>query len=238
MAAKFPSRKRPPVPKRNHSGRNFGNFFVPLFRKCRRGIVYIQAIKKEEAEAPPYPFPVFFPGQEARTELIGFGTGFVINKDGLILTSEHVVRNAREIKVSLYDGKQCSGELVWSDQDHDIALLKLDSEQNLPPLPLGSSRRSEVGEIVMSVGNPLGLENSLTSGVISRKHKSVAVSDTELQDIIQTDCAINPGSSGGPLINLKGQVIGMNAFMAKNKNGLGFALGIDGIKNRIRRFLD
>lgn len=231
------------VRKNGAAVRPFGNHFVPLFRKCRRGIVYIQAVSREKETALPYPYvypilPYAMPGQERQKELLGIGTGFAINRKGLILTSEHIVRDSTEIHISLHNGKQCPGKLVWTDKDHDIALLKAEGATDLVPLPLGSSSSSEVGEIVMSIGNPLGLENSLTSGVISGKHKSVTVSDLELRDIIQTDCAMNPGSSGGPLINLRGQVIGMNAFIAKNKNGLGFALGIDGIKNRIRPFID
>lgn len=220
------------------SGRQTGNYLVPIYRKCRRGIVDIQAIRERTEPAFPQSFFDFMPPPERRQEMAAFGTGFVVNRKGWILTSDHVVRDAREIRIGLHNGKKCSAKVVWNDKEHDIALLEVEGSPPLQPLPLGSSRRSEVGEFVLSIGNPLGLENSLTSGVISRKHKSVAVSDKDLDDVIQTDCAINPGSSGGPLINLKGEVIGMNAFMAKNKNGLGFALGIDGIKSRIREYLD
>jgi serine protease Do len=218
--------------------RHAGNYFVRIFRKARKGVVFIRAVKEygPEESAPPYSY--FYPGEpEPNVAAVGIGTGFIIRRDGLILTSEHVVNRPRQIYVKLYNGRIYEGRLVWSDEDHDIALVRIHAPVRLTPLPLGSSGASKVGEIVMSIGNPLGLENSITSGIISRKHDSISISGIEMNDLIQTDCAINPGSSGGPLINLRGQVIGMNAFMAKNKNGLGFALGIDGIKARIRSFL-
>jgi serine protease Do len=216
-----------------------GNYFVRIFRKARKGVVFIRTLQNNEQEHELHPsFPFIVPRESERNDMVyGIGTGFVIHRNGLIVTSEHVVSNPRTISVKIYNGKRYSGKVIWSDKDHDIAVIKIDSSSPLFPLPLGSSKNSQVGEIVLSIGNPLGLESSITSGIISRKHHSVSLSDIKLRDIIQTDCAINPGSSGGPLINLKGQVIGMNAFIAKNKNGLSFALGIDGIKNRIRRFL-
>ncbi|WP_276354369.1 S1C family serine protease [Cohnella caldifontis] len=218
--------------------RHAGNYFVRIFRKARKGVVFIRAIKENESYEPAAPYSYFFPGEpEPNLTAVGIGTGFIIRRDGLILTSEHVVNRPRQILVKLHNGRIYQGRLVWSDEDQDIALLRIQAPVPLTPLPLGSSGASKVGEIVMSIGNPLGLENSITSGIISRKHDSVTISGIEMNDLIQTDCAINPGSSGGPLINLRGRVIGMNAFMAKNKNGLGFALGIDGIKARIRPFL-
>ncbi|CAM3830497.1 trypsin-like peptidase domain-containing protein [Cohnella lubricantis] len=216
-----------------------GNDFVRLFRRARRGVVFIRTLKENEPDEPEPFFPFFLPGEpEPKEVIVGIGTGIVLSKDGLVLTSEHVVNRPRKILVKLNKGTVCEGKVLWADPEQDIALLRIDKRAaaSLSPLPLGSSRKSKVGEIVLSIGNPLGLENSITSGIISGKHRSVAMQDRRLSDIIQTDCAINPGSSGGPLINARGQVIGMNAFMAKNKNGLGFALGIDGIKERIRRY--
>ncbi|WP_169306721.1 S1C family serine protease [Cohnella pontilimi] len=212
--------------------------FVRIYRSARKGVVFIRTVKNNEENEYEPPFSYFFPREsEPNDTVLGIGTGFVIDKNGLIVTSEHVVRDSRTITVKLYNGKPHRAKVVWSDEDHDVAILKIETASSLHPLRLGSSKKSEIGEIVVAIGNPLGLESSITSGIISGKHDSVALSDIELTDIIQTDCAINPGSSGGPLLNLKGEVIGMNAFIAKNKNGLSFALGIDGIKKRIRRFL-
>lgn len=236
MAASRSRSKRP----RRYSSRNAGHDFVRLFRRARRGVVFIRTLKENEPEEPEPFFPFFLPGEpEPKEVVVGIGTGIVLSQDGLVLTSEHVVSRPRKILVKLNKGTVCEGKVIWADPVQDIALLRIDkpATASLLPLPLGSSRKSKVGEIVLSIGNPLGLENSITSGIISGKHRSVSMQDRRLEDIIQTDCAINPGSSGGPLLNVRGQVIGMNAFMAKNKNGLGFALGIDGIKERIRRYL-
>jgi serine protease Do len=216
--------------------RHSGGGFVRLFRKARKGVVFIRTLKREEEPQSSFPF-FYTPAPEPKEVVLGIGTGIVLTRDGLILTSEHVVNGAQTIFVKTFDGKVHRGKHVWGDAEQDVALLKIDSSVPLAPLPLGSSGKSKIGEIVMSVGNPLGLENSITSGIISGKHRKVKISERELEDIIQTDCAINPGSSGGPLINRQGQVIGMNAFMAKNKNGLGFALGMDGILARIKRYL-
>jgi serine protease Do len=214
---------------------NHGNHFVRIFRNVRRGVVFIRTDQYNNDDFYNPEFLYFFPRERVTTQVLG--TGFVIRKNGLILTSEHVVTNPRQVTVKLYSGKQYSGSVIWSDSSHDIAIVKIEPVQPLFPLPFGSSRNSKVGEIVMSIGNPLGLEHSITTGVISGKHNSLSISDKNIDDIIQTDCAINPGNSGGPLINLNGQVIGMNAFVAKNQQGLGFALGADGIKKRIQRYL-
>lgn len=219
------------------AGGRYGGDFVRLYRRASKGVVFIRTLKEEE-EAEPEPFFPFFPPlePERKEAVVGIGSGIVLSKDGLVLTSEHVVANPRKIVVKLSGGKVCEARLVWGDSERDIALLRLVRPGALTPLPLGSSRASRIGEVVLALGNPLGLENSITSGIISGKHRSVRVSERQLEDIIQTDCAINPGSSGGPLLNVRGQVIGMTAFMAKDKNGLNFALGIDGIKARIRPY--
>jgi serine protease Do len=176
--------------------------------------------------------------EEASTESVG--TGFIIRKDGYILTSEHVVHDAEAIQVKLHNGNQYPAQLVWSDAVRDLAVLRIRTGKALTPLPLGSSATTKVGEMVISVGNPLGLEQTITTGVISAKNRQMASSRNRkiYEDILQTDCAINPGNSGGPVINLNGQAIGMNAFVVKDNQGLGFAIGIDSIKNRISRFLD
>jgi serine protease Do len=223
--------------KRNPAYKHHGNYFVRLFHKARRSVISISTLKNEENDSVNPFFPFLFPRDTP--SVLGMGTGFVIHRNGMILTTEHVVNKALQVTIKLYNGKRCAGRVIWSDPIRDIALIQTNPTISLPPLPLGSSRNSKVGELVMSIGNPMGLEYSTTTGVISGKNRPVVFSNSDkmFEDIIQTDCAINPGSSGGPLINLNGQVIGMNAFIARDNQGLGFAIGIDGIKKRIHRFL-
>jgi serine protease Do len=223
--------------KRNPAYKHHGNYFVRLFHKARRSVISISTLKNEENDRVNPFLPFLFPRDTP--SVLGMGSGFVIHRNGMILTSEHVVNKALQVTIKLYNGKQCAGRVIWSDPIHDIALIQTNPTISLPPLPLGSSRNSKVGELVMAIGNPMGLEYSTTTGVISGKNRPVVFSNSDklFEDIIQTDCAINPGSSGGPLINLNGQVIGMNAFIASDNQGIGFAIGIDEIKKRIHRYL-
>lgn len=156
----------------------------------------------------------------------------------MCLTSEHVIHNAQQITVKLYSGEQRLAKVVWSDEKRDLAVLQIPTRKRLTPLPLGSSEESRVGEFVISVGNPMGLDHTVTKGIISAKNRPVRIAGKLYEDIIQTDCAINPGNSGGPLINLNGEVVGMNAFIIKNNQGLGFAVGIDSIKAQIGKYIE
>jgi len=216
------------------------NFFVPIVEKAKPAIVSITT--DDHIDNPSvrdilyqFFFPTFpSPEREVRHS---FGTGFIIHPAGYILTSEHVIHNARNIQVSLYDGKSKNAKIVWSDAKRDIALIQIHHRTALPVLPLGSSKEAQVGELVISIGNPLGLENTVTTGVISAKNRPVQISGKIYEDIIQTDAAINPGNSGGPLINMNGEAIGMNAFIIRDNHGLGFAIGIDSIKPFINKLL-
>lgn len=221
--------------------RHPGNYFVPIAERAKKSVISIRAkLKTPKKERISSLFPSFgwpYEEEEALTESVG--TGFIIRKDGYILTSEHVVHDAETIQVKLHNGNRYAAQLVWSDTIRDLAVLRIRAGRALVPLPLGSSTSTKVGEMVISVGNPLGLEHTITTGVISAKNRQMASSRSKkvYEDILQTDCAINPGNSGGPVINLNGQAIGMNAFVVKDNQGLGFAIGIDSIKNRISRFL-
>lgn len=223
--------------KKSSSYRPYGNHFVRLFQKARRSVISIRTVKRTDPNTSRFSF--LFPIEEEDTEVLGIGAGFIIHRNGMILTNEHVIRDAEELAVKLFNGKRYHGKVIWSDSSYDIALIQTNARKPFLPLPLGSSKKSKVGELVMSIGNPLGLEHSISTGVISGKNRALAFSNTDkaFDDIIQTDCAINPGSSGGPLMNLKGEVIGMNAFVAKDNHGLGFAIGIDGIRKKIAPYL-
>lgn len=212
---------------------NMGASFSRLFEKTKHGVVSIRTKKWEFGEFPY--LPIF----QTKEEVLGVGTGVIIHSDGFILTNAHVVREAHELNVKLYGGKRCEASLVWEDEARDIALIRLKSYGKVRPLRLGSSGMCKVGETVMAIGTPLGLDHSVTTGVISGKNRvfRTTESNKKYEDVIQTDCAINPGNSGGPLLNLKGEVVGINAFSAKDRHGLSFAIGADGIKQLIRPVL-
>ena len=155
----------------------------------------------------------------------GAGSGFIVDKEGYVLTNEHVVHGAEEIKVTLSDGREFTGEVIGSDITTDMAIVKIDAN-NLPAVKLGDSDFLKVGEIVIAIGNPYGLEKTVTMGVVSAKGRNInAGSDgQEYRNLIQTDTAINPGNSGGPLLNTDGEVIGINTAIIAYAQGIGFAI--------------
>jgi S1-C subfamily serine protease len=169
----------------------------------------------------------------------GSGSGTVLDRGGHILTNNHVVEDARAIKVTLANGKTYDAELVGADSAHDIAVLKIDAPAaDLYPITLGASEQLKVGQRVYALGNPFGLEGTLTTGIISNVNRTLPsrVAGREMQSIIQTDAALNPGNSGGPLLDTSGRMIGMNVAIATASGqnaGVGFAIPI----NRIRRFV-
>jgi len=161
------------------------------------------------------------PRQQAR------GSGFIISKNGYILTNNHLVEGAENVTVSLADGRELDGKIVGTDSESDVALVKIDAD-NLPVLELADSDKLEVGEWVIAIGNPFGLTRTVTAGIVSAKGRS-GFKVAEIEDFIQTDAAINPGNSGGPLLNLDGGVVGMNtAILGAGVNiGIGLAIPIN-----------
>jgi serine protease Do len=189
-------------------------------------------------------FRGFFGEREYVQEVPSLGSGLIISKDGLVVTNEHVVREATQIKVTLTDGREASGTLVGSEADYDLALLKIDAK-DLPAAKLGDSDGLIIGEWAIAIGNPFGflLEDphpSVTVGVISALHRSIKTQEGTVgvyKDMIQTDAAINPGNSGGPLVNSLGEVIGINTFIISNSGGslgIGFAIPV----NRVKHIVD
>jgi len=159
----------------------------------------------------------------------GQGSGFIISKDGFILTNNHVIEDADVIKVSLSDDREFDARLIGSDPQSDVALLKIEDPANLPVLALGDSDALEVGEWVIAIGNPFGLSQTVTVGVVSAKGRS-SVGINQYENFIQTDAAINPGNSGGPLINVHGEVVGINTALFSKTGGymgIGFAIPIN-----------
>lgn len=162
----------------------------------------------------------------------GQGSGFIISPDGYILTNNHVVGEADKILVALNDGREMEAKVIGTDPKSDVALIKVEAD-NLPVIDLGDSDKLEIGEWVIAVGNPFGLSETVTVGVVSAKSRSVGIA--EYEDFIQTDAAINPGNSGGPLLDSFGRVIGVNTAILSpsgSNAGIGFAVPIDTI-NRV-----
>ena len=165
-------------------------------------------------------------GQEQVVPRAGKGSGFIVSKEGYILTNNHVVEGADKIRVTLLDGRSFDAKTVGQDPTFDLAVIQIKAS-NLPVLPLGDSDASEVGEWVVAIGNPLGFENSVTVGVISAKNRTLQAPGVNFQGFMQTDAAINPGNSGGPLIDLKGNVIAINTAIVPYAQGIGFAIPIN-----------
>src|SRR6266404_3473333 len=186
---------------------------------------------KRTAQAPPEaadPFFQQFFGRvpQPRTQR-GLGSGFVVNADGYVVTNNHVVDGATEIRVKLADGRELPGRVVGRDPRTDLALLKVEGH-GLPTIPLGDSSALKVGEPVMAIGNPFGLEQTVTTGIVSATGR--VIGEGPYDDFIQTDASINPGNSGGPLINARGQVIGINTAIVSRSGGsvgIGFAIPVN-----------
>lgn len=153
----------------------------------------------------------------------GQGSGVIVDAEGYIVTNLHVVRGAEKIQVSLSDGRRVAGQLVGTDDDTDMALVKVDAGQLLPA-DWGDSEQLNVGALVWAVGSPFGLERSVTAGILSAKHRA-GLAGTPYQDFLQTDAAVNPGNSGGPLVNAQGEVVGINtAIVGESYQGISFAI--------------
>ena len=175
----------------------------------------------------PNPPKQFFGNQpHGKMETHALGSGFVISKEGLIITNNHVVEKASEIKVKSHSGKEYDAKLVGKDPKTDLALIQVEPDKDFPaPAALGDSDALRVGDLVMAVGNPFGLGHTVTTGIISAKSRVLGAGPYD--DFLQTDAAINPGNSGGPLFNMKGQVIGINTAIIAQGQGLGFAIPVN-----------
>src|SRR5439155_3101601 len=175
----------------------------------------------------PFDFGTPRPDREAPHR--GAGSGFIIDPDGSILTNNHVIERAERITVKLADGRTLRARVVGADPDTDVALIKVDGQTALPVARLGDSATLRMGEWVCAIGNPLGYEHSVTVGVVSSLGRKLF--DRSLDNYIQTDAAINFGNSGGPLINARGEVIGINAAISSRASSIGFAVPINGARS-------
>ena len=214
------------------------NSYADVLSRVTPAVVTVRASRRTR-EAQQFPFmddPAFReffgerfrqqqPRGEERVER-GLGSGVIVSADGYILTNHHVIDGAQDIRVELNDGRQFTAKVVGSDQPSDLAVLKVEAT-GLPVLPLGDSDRARVGDVALAVGNPLGIGQTVTSGIVSAKGRTTGLSDGSFEDFIQTDAAINRGNSGGALVNTSGELIGINSqiFSPTGGNiGIGFAI--------------
>ncbi|MGQ3686009.1 MAG: S1C family serine protease [Candidatus Loosdrechtia sp.] len=219
----------------------FPQSFADLAEMVRPAVVNISAITTVVVPGHPFreyfgrdrggPFEEFFrrffgdiPDRELRQRSLG--SGFIIDKEGFIITNNHVVERANEIVVKLADGREFKAKVVGRDPKTDIALIKISSLlRSFPALPIGDSDAMRVGDWVLAVGNPFGLEHTVTKGIISATGRVIGAGPYD--SFLQTDAPINPGNSGGPLINLKGEAIGINTAIVAAGQGIGFAIPIN-----------
>jgi len=229
-----------PIPKLKLSDPLPANLFVELAKAINPTVVNISTSvipqgrdsrdpmldMLEQFYGVPMQQPRTQPGKPRR---MGLGTGFIVREDGLIVTNAHVIQGADLIEVQLTEtGKQYKAELIGSDQRTDIALIKITPDGKLPAVSFGSSKDLEVGEWVAAFGNPYGHGHTMTKGIISSKGREIE--EINKIPLLQTDASINPGNSGGPLVNSKGQVIGVNSAIDARAQGIGFAIPIDEVK--------
>ncbi|MBI4594300.1 MAG: trypsin-like peptidase domain-containing protein [Candidatus Rokubacteria bacterium] len=215
-----PGSSRPPLAAPPELAR-FNDLLADLADRLKPGLVHVTV--RREASAP---------AEEAeQPERRSSGSGFVIDPGGLIVTNAHVVEGASTVRVRLFDGRRFAAKVIGRDNRVDLALLRLDGVKDLPALPLGDSNRMRVGEFVLALGHPFGLEHSVSFGIVSRKGAPLTVAAPGF-DFIQTDAAVNPGNSGGPLVNMAGEVIGVNSMAARN-GSIGFAIPSNLVKTLV-----
>jgi len=193
----------------------FDDLLSQLAERLKPALVQVRVGRGGGATASEKPEPP----SEARR---GTGSGFFINAAGLLVTNAHVVDVGDAIQIRMADGRRFVGKVAGKDDRVDLALVRIDGASNLPVLPLGDSNRVRVGELVLALGHPFGLEQTVSFGIVSRKGAPLSVAAPGF-DFIQTDAAINPGNSGGPLVNMAGEVIGVNSMAARN-GSIGFAI--------------
>jgi len=197
----------------------FNDLLSQLAERLKPGLVQVR-VRRAQRETPSQESQPS-PEERRRTS----GSGFLVREDGLLVTNAHVVDGAERIEVKLADGRRFAGKLLGSDSRVDLALVKIEGVSGLPVLSLGDSNRLKVGEFVLALGHPFGLEQTVSFGIVSRKGAPLRAAAPGF-DYIQTDAAVNPGNSGGPLVSMAGEVVGINTLAARN-GSIGFAIPIN-----------
>ena len=226
---------------------------VEVVEKTKGAVVNVSARKmvneRRREIINPFMPPVAI-GPIVRVPADSLGSGFIVHPDGYVVTNNHVIEGALGISVELADGRKLPADLISTDPDADLALLRIHSDTPLPTLELGDSSDLMIGEPVIAVGNPLGYSHSVSTGIVSALHRDIDAErhdqsatplkgeDAALRDLIQTDAAINPGNSGGPLLNAYGQVIGINTAIRGDAQNIGFAIPIDRLRDLIPELMD
>ncbi len=228
--------------------------FSELAESARPGVVNIRTVKTIKGGSPVFrhffgkpfggnrnPFDEFFgpfkgDGPQRDFKQRSLGSGFLIDSDGFIVTNNHVIEDADQIKVILADDKEFDAELVGRDPKTDLALIRIKGAKSLKPLELGNSEDLKVGTWVVAIGSPFGLEQTVTAGIVSAKGRIIGSGPYD--DFIQTDASINPGNSGGPLLNMDGEVVGINTAIIASGQGIGFAIPINMAKGIINQLMD
>lgn len=212
-----------------------------IYKEVNPAVIRIETEQTVEINHPFFNDPMFrrffqVPEGQQKQKRAGLGSGFIISSDGFAVTNHHVVQKVDKITVKLTSGKEYTAKLIGSDPNSDIALIKIDGAKGLKTAHLGDSDKIEVGDISLAIGNPFGLQSTLTTGIISSKGQDVNSADGVSR--IQTDASINPGNSGGPLLNVRGEVIGINQMIYSQSGGsvgIGFAIPINHAKHVIEK---
>ena len=222
----------------NPSAVDLSTAIAKVAKETIPAVVHIEVTQRQEVNNPFLPFendpffhyffdvPHHMP-RKFKRELKGLGSGMIMDAQGHILTNNHVVAGANEIQVLLSDGQYYPAKLVGTDPKTDLAVIQIKADENLPFVTFGDSDEMKVGNWVVAIGAPQGLDQTVTQGIISAKHRRGILDPSSYQDYLQTDAAINPGNSGGPLLNLQGKVIGVNAAIVSESGGfegIGFAI--------------
>ncbi len=220
--------------------------YSPIIKHTVHSIVHIATTQKVRRNLQMQEFleEFFgrrFPQENPSKKTMGLGSGVILSEDGYIVTNNHVIDQADEIVVTLANSKkEYKAKLIGSDPKTDLAVIKIETDDKLFPILMGNSSLLEVGDIVFAIGNPFGVGQSVTQGIISAKHKS-GIGINEYENFIQTDASINPGNSGGALIDSRGALIGINsAILSKSggNNGIGFAIEVNMVKNVVQKLIN
>ncbi|WOI22915.1 S1C family serine protease [Nonlabens ulvanivorans] len=208
--------------------------FTEAAEKTVHSVVHV--INKTVARAPMSMADVWA-GRTPYREAIGTGSGVIITPDGYIITNNHVIKNSNHLQVTLNNNQTYKAELIGADEESDIALIKIDTDEDLPFVPFGDSNNAKIGEWVLAVGNPFNLTSTVTAGIISAKGRDLESRDSKVQSFIQTDAAVNPGNSGGALVNTRGELIGINtAIKSQTGSYIGYSFAVP--SNNARKIIE